>query len=313
MMTRHITAALLAMLLAQTALAQTADSTLTADNDEVTQLREEVAQLREEQDRTFKQLRKQSRQEDMWPKSSPIMISYGNQTLEDEALGVKYKSDLSLSVSKRHTYDLHRSAIAGMVKIGLDVSWFDVSVARYEKGKGLSLGDLSQSLMGNVTSGVYGSFEDYFNTADNKALAASDHQGLSDIINRVDLGKFQISANVVGIGPSVRVAPFYPIGKRWLDKIKVGFYFHYLPTFSALVFTSENEDPVVCGGYMSCWRYGGNITFGRIGIGVEHQWGEGKLKKFNFGSDDDDEGINITSEKVNYLVKGTRFYVGFRF
>ena len=249
----------------------------------------------------------------LWPKSSPTLISFGSQTLKDEALDVKYKSDFSFSLSQRHTYDLHKEAIGGMVKIGIDLNWFDISVARYAKGKGLSLNSLAQSLMGIVTSGPYDSFEDYFDAADQSALAASDREDVSDILNRIDLGKYLISATIVGVGPSVRVAPFKSLGKAWLEKFKVGVYAHYLPTYSALIFTSEEEDPAVCGGYMSCWRYGGNITYGRVGIGIEHQWGKGKLKKFSSSSKDDGDGIDITSEKVSYLVSGTRFYVGIRF
>lgn len=248
-----------------------------------------------------------------WPKSSPLLLTYGSQTLEDETLDVKYKSDFAFSLSQRRTYDLHSNAIGGMLKFGIDLNWFDINVARYAKGKGLSLSSLAQNLMGNVTSGTYGTFDDYFDAADRSALAASDKQDIADVLNRIDLGKYQVSATIVGVGPSVRVAPFRALGKSWLDRIRVGVYAHYLPTYTALIFTCEDEDPVVCGGYMSCWRYGGNISFGRIGVGVEHQWGKGKLKKFKAGSKDDGDGIDISSEKVSYLLSGTRFYVGIRF
>ena len=193
---------------------------------------------------------------------------------------MKYKSDFSFSTSKRRTYDLHHKAIGGMLKFGIDMTWLDISFTRYEKGKKLSLASLSQSLMGNVTNGTFANFSDYFNAADKKALSDMSGDNLTDLVNRIDLGKFQISANILAVGPNVRIAPFYPIGSRFLDKIKIGAYAHYIPTYSALIFTDGESDPVVCGGYMSCWRYGATLSFGTFGIGVERYMGDGNLKRW---------------------------------
>ena len=111
----------------------------------------------------------------------------------------------------------------------------------------------------------------------------------------------------------MRVAPFYPIGKKWLDNIKVSAYFHYVPTYTALIFSGD-DNTTVCGGYISNWRYGLNLSIGRIGIGFEQQWGEGNLKKLDIGDDDDeDSGLNISSEKRKYRMATTRFYIGLKF
>ncbi len=311
MMKRYFTICLLLVCIGTPTMAQE-DSTRT-NADEVKALREEIEMLKKKQEQSERAEKRSERQESMWPKSAPWLITCGNQTLEDKSLGVKYKSDLSFSFSTRKTYDLHKKAIGGMLKFGLDLTWLDINVTRYEKGKGLSMESLSTDLLGNVTSGMFNSFEDYFNAADKQALSGNlDDMDIIDIMNRIDVGKFQVSANILAIGPNIRVAPFYPIGLKWLDKIKIGVYAHYVPTYSALILTEKESDPVVCGGYMSCWRFGANLTIGRIGIGVEHEMGDGTLKKWNFNSDSDDK-VNVTTDKVDYSMYGSRLYIGVKF
>ena len=256
--------------------------------------------------------------QEVWKNSSPVGISYSTQTLKEDATGLEYKSDFAFGIFKRKTFNLHKYPIADVLMFGLDVNFLEVSVARYAKGKGLSLGNLAGNLTGTITSGNYASFDDYFNDAYNQA----PDEGLDDIdvggmLNRLNVGKFQITAHVVGIGPSVKVAPFGAGLNSTLSKIKLTGYFHYLPTYSALVFTGDgdDEDPTVCGGYMSCWRGGASLQYGRIGIGVERFWGSGNLKKLKIGDgDNENEGLNITKgEKSKYLLSGLRFYVGLKF
>ena len=238
--------------------------------------------------------------EKMWPSSSPFMLYYENQTLEEQNDNVKYKCNFTVGLTKRHTYYLHKKAIANMVKFGIDACWFDISFTQYAKGKGLWNDDMA----GNVTTGTYANYEEYFKAADEKAL----DENSSDIFSRMDLGKYQIMLSVLGIGPSVKVAPFYYLNKPFFDTMKLGFYFHYVPSFTTLVFTGDDDSTVMLG-YMGCWRFGGNLSLGRFAFGIESQWGSGTLKRGKINDDSNDNIKNFFAEKIKYKQSGLRFYL----
>ena len=243
-------------------------------------LRQEVDNLKRLRVQDSLNVEEKFRQERMWKKSKPLIIGYGNQTMTDETNGLKYKSNLSLSVAFRRTYYLHEKAIKGMMKFGLDVSFFDFTYARYAKGKGVSLGNL----MGNVTEGTFDNYDDYFSQADENALGARTDGMGNDILNNINIGKHSFTFGLA-VGPSLKIAPFYPLNKRSLDNLKVTLYAHYVPSFSGIAMMGD--DTQFSGGYMGMWRYGINLSYSRIGIGIEHYKGKGKFH--NFSSDDDDE------------------------
>lgn len=126
------------------------------------------------------------------------------------------KSDFALGLSKRCTYFLHSKPIAGMVKFGIDMTWFEAYLSRYAKGKGI----LTGNMMGNVTSGTFDNYDDYFNAADNAALDASDEGRISGLLNTIDVGKWQYSLSALGVGPSVKV-----VHKTSASRFYLGFQF----------------------------------------------------------------------------------------
>lgn len=278
---------------------------------EVAALRQELEDVRNKMHEDSLNNAQRWRDEKIWgKKSSPMMILYGSQSLQDENSPLKLKSDLAFGFSKRRTYYLHSKPIAGMVKIGLDVTWFETYIARYAKGKGISLGNM----MGNITSGTYDNYDDYFNAADKAALNEEEVGNLSGLMNSIDVGKWQGNFSMLGIGPSVKVVPFYALNKSALDKLKVTAYFHYVPTYTVFLRTGD-EDTSASGGYLGQMRYGLNLSFGRIGIGVEHQWGKGKLTNYDFDEDDEnsENEFDITTKKSTYKTSSTRFYIGIKF
>ena len=254
------------------------------------------------------------RDEKIWGKnSSPWMILYGSQSLQEEGSPLKLKSEVAFGFSKRRTYYLHSKPIAGMVKIGLDVTKLEIYIARYAKGKGKSMGNL----MGNVTNGTFDNYDDYFNAADNAALSEGTAGNVTGLLNSIDVGKWQMNASVLGLGPSVKVVPFYGLNKPALDKIKATAYFHFVPTYTLFIRTDDDNEFSTSGGLLLQWRLGLNLSFGRFGIGVEHQWGKGKLTNYGFeendGADDSASKFNITTKKSTYKTSGTRFYLGIKF
>lgn len=284
------------------------------NNDTLDSLRQEIISIKDAHKYDTEQHAYNMRQEQIWTKSSPLMITYGTQNLKDINAKIEYKSDFAIGISKRRTYYLHNKAIANMLKFGVDLSMMELTMARYAKGKGISTTAMMSSMMGNVTSGTFDSYEDYFNCAYEQAQNADDDEDIKEMLDRIDVGKYQLSVSICAVGPSLRIAPFYGLDKRWLDKVKVGAYFHYVPTLSALLFTGDDEGTTCCGGYISSWRYGANISIGKFGIGIEHQWGKGNLKKWISDDDDMEESdFDATYEKRKYKTSTTRLYIGLKF
>lgn len=278
---------------------QSTDSLLQA----VQALSQEVNQLRKDNQEELNAIQ---RQQKIWRKSNPLMISIGSQSLTDVEADTKYKSNLSVGLSKTRTYYLHSKPIAHMIKFGIDASWFDISYARYEKGKGIN-GALN-GFTGTVTDGNYANMDDYFDHAYGSALPYETEDGDMDMAwDRMNLGKHSLTFNF-GVGPSIKIVPFYMLNKPALDKIKASLYFHWLPGATGIIFTGD-ETEASYGALMKHFSFGFNLSYSRFGIGIERRWGEADLT--NWQADDEDEGSS--SDKITYKLASTRFYIGIRF
>ncbi|MCM1108990.1 MAG: hypothetical protein NC388_08055 [Clostridium sp.] len=308
---------LCAPVMAQTEDTVVVDSTEQVGAEELTQtetneLKQELEKMRAERS----EVENSVRMEKIWRKSRPFTISIGNQTLTDEEAGVKYKSNIAVSISKMRTYYLHKKPIANMVKLGIDAVWMDMSYARYAKGKGVK--DAFSGTMGTVTEGTFNNMDDYFDLAYGSAMDYENDE-FSLNMERINLGKHSFTYNM-GVGLNVKVAPFYALNKPKLDNLKASVYFHWLPGFTGLIFTGD-ETEFSYGALMRHYSIGLNISYGRWGIGVEHRWGSADLKNWQMDDEEDDyyagEGdsdfISTTSDKLKYKLSGTRFYIGFRF
>ena len=283
------------------------DTVKTVDSlDRYGDLTAEISTLKDKMRQDSATLAQTSRRNNVWTKSNPFMLYYGSLKFKDKDAGVEYKSDLSAGMSKNHNYYLHSRAIADLVKIGLDVTWIDFNVTRFEKGSGFSLGNIT----GNITSGNYSNFDDYFNDAYGNANDYNEGIDVQSIINKMDLGKYMITYSM-GLGPSVTVVPFYTLNQEILDKIKVIVSFQYLPTFSGLLLTGKNYDNAFCSGYTGLWRYRISLSFARFGIGVEHRWGKGTMNKWNISGDEEEFGFD--SDKFDSKLSGTFFFIGYKF
>lgn len=274
---------------------------LCARDDESTQestnsLRQEV-ETQSSQDRL--EVTGQSRDEQIWKSSCPIVFGYGNQQLDDKTNDWRYKSSMSVYVSFRKTYYLHKEAIKRMMKFGLDASFFEINYANY----GTDDGEPTGWEFAKAAEGTFQDYDEYFRKSNAKALAKSskdkDDEGGSGI------GKHTFNIGV-GVGPSVKIVPFYYKNDDALDKLKVSLYAHYVPSFCGVIMSADKT--TLCGGYMGMIRYGFNVSYGRWGLGVEHYTGSAKLK--NFSSDNEDAE---SLDNIKYDMSGTRFYIGFRF
>lgn len=58
-----------------------------------------------------------------------LNLSYGNMKVNDGR--EEFKSDLSVGLTHGRTYYLHKKPLVGMVRLGIDATWFDMNYTNY--------------------------------------------------------------------------------------------------------------------------------------------------------------------------------------
>lgn len=199
--------------------------------------------------------------------------------------------------------------IAGLVKVGFDINWFDISVAKYKSADWGT--DSNWDEIGNS-----GQDDDDYGYDD-------DDEGFGDIMDKFsNLGRWNIMIGAFGIGPNVTVAPFSMFNNA-ARFIKASIYFHYQPTFG-MYLVSEDGEMEASFAYCHMFQFGGKITWKSIGLGIEGHWGKGKFKPlgfgdFGFGDEEEDNGYNevfdtgSSSDKITRHFANTRIYLTFSF
>lgn len=92
-----------------------------------------------------------ARQEKIWKRSKYFYIAYG-MTLLDRGNGQpKLNSDFAFSIGRGKTYYLHKKPLLGMIKFGLDWTFFDIAIAQYEEEDGLYTRDDSDIYKGEIS------------------------------------------------------------------------------------------------------------------------------------------------------------------
>lgn len=150
----------------------------------------------------IEKMEEDKQQEAIWNKRKKyFFIGYMNQTLTHQDIpGLKWKSDFGFSVGTGSTFYLHKKPLFNMLKFGLDVTWIDMSYARYSEPEG---------------------WEESFDTTN-----SSENEDNMDI----DLGTHQIDFGI-HIGPSITVNP--------VSHLKVNAYFHFIPSGSVIILNDE--------------------------------------------------------------------------
>lgn len=214
-------------------------------------------------------------------------IGIGKQTLTDmDVDGVKWDSELAISMLWGRTYYFPKKAWFGMLKLGIDFAWMDMSYAKYK--------DFSETEM-QPTGGTsdWGSgYPGYYEEDDDD----------------LDLGVWQ-AEYAMRLGPSITINPVH--------HLKAGLYAHFVPTASAI---SMNDEVNVT--FVPNFAFGGSIAWKMISVGFEGRWGKAKYNSFSV----DDEGTDswydegegslddvVTSEKSRLKTKQFRFFLTFRF
>lgn len=178
-----------------------------------------------------------------------INLSFTNMKMTQDGFP-ELKSNYGAAFTVGRTFYLHKKPIAGILRLGIDATWFDINYTNYK-----------------IKHITYWDTENY-----------EYHQ--ADICMHV--------------GPSITVNP--------VGKLNIHGYFRYVPTFSGLYM-----DDAFYGNYASLFVWGGAISYGVIGLGIESRFGDCDYKEF--GSDSEDE----VSSKLKTSFSGWRTYLTLRF
>lgn len=251
--------------------------------DSIAILKNQIDSIQTEKDN----LSKAQKWNSIWSNNKYTMISYAPST--DVTVDGAYKEDakFSFALTKGNTYYLHSKPIGGILKIGLDVRWFDIQATKYEKIE----------------------YETSDNWQDSPSFGNEDEDA-DDVLEMLDdIGRWDLQAGI-GIGPAVTVAPFSMFDNA-SKHIRFSFYGHYQPSFG-INLISQDGDVESSTAFCNMFNYGGKLIYRRISFGIEKQWGEGKYKQLNIFNDDEDNS-DLPSVKHKRKFSSLRLYVAFSF
>ncbi len=180
--------------------------------------------------------------------------------------GYECGSEMGFGLDIGRTWYLHKRPIAGLMKVGLDATFLSVS---YDK---LDEVDYPDNLFGIVMDGGDGMMDEL-----DEMVEIGNH--------RIDVG--------VHVGPSLTINP--------VSRLMLRAYFHYCPTYSMLLIDEE-----FCGNYASLFTYGLSVSYGVIGVGVEHRFGSGNYECNAYLP------ISDFNDKTKLKTSAVNFYISFK-
>lgn len=218
-----------------------------------------------------------------WGRKNYFNVAYVDQTLENKDNGLRWKSDVGVSIVKGTTYYLHSKPLFGMLKFGIDWTQIDLNYAKLVEDFERSLSDTEQP-GSNI-------FDD-----------------IDVEVPEMNFGKHQLEYSM-HVGPSITVNP--------VDHLKVNGYFRYAPSFSGIIYENEWGDTEFSGAFANFFVTGGAVSYKLISFGAEYRWGTGKYNSYSFDEDNvvDDTDVSdvISTKKSKFKTSSTRLYVSLRF
>ena len=231
--------------------------------------------------------------EKRWKRRKFWNFGYSVPTLErTDGTFMDWEPDFAVSVQNGRTAFFHKKPLGGMVKIGLDYSFLDITYSK------LNLKHIESAEVGDNTSipsdpSVSDGFDE---------IVSDDPSG--SILSAVgfNIGMHKID-ETLSVGPRIAINP--------VDHLMIGAYFHGGFTMSGIY---ENENFSYGFGYTL--STGLCVSYKVIGFGFEYLCGKVKYKQINFDEMDVDElsfSEMFSSESFRLKHSGPRFYVSFRF
>ncbi len=231
--------------------------------------------------------------EKRWKRRKFWNFGYSVPTLErTDGTFMDWEPDFAVSVQNGRTAYFHKKPLGGMVKIGLDYSFLDITYSK------LNLKHIESAEVGDNTSipsdpSVSDGFDE---------IVSDDPSG--SILSAVgfNIGMHKID-ETLSVGPRIAINP--------VDHLMIGAYFHGGFTMSGIY---ENENFSYGFGYTL--STGLCVSYKVIGFGFEYLCGKVKYRQIDFDEFDGDVASlseMFSSETFHLKHSGPRFYVSFRF
>lgn len=169
-----------------------------ATKSELDSLKQVVSEIKQKQDES----EQEAKWEKIWNKRKKWWgFSYiTSQTLKlKDSYGQDMKSDFGINIQRGRTWYLPKKPIAGMIKFGIDASFFDVTYIKYAKA-----------------------------TAQQQLYTELNEEEQEE--ESIELGRHYINYSLA-VGPSVTINP--------ISQLRAGLFFHWLPGGSLLIYDSE--------------------------------------------------------------------------
>ena len=213
--------------------------------------------------------------EEFWKRKKCTRLGYEFHTVQN-AFGAELPVSFGVGLSRCRSIYLHKKPIAGIMKFAIDhgfdvnYSMFDTKVTVEEEYDG-PLGYLGSE-------------------------AVEDFEAESGSLDMNSIGMHYASVGYA-LGASLTVNP--------VSKLRVSGYFHFVP--SAAVILSGTMLNV---GFMPYCKYGMEVSFNKIGVGVE--WGSGVSGMTDYMQKLVSDTENPTLSKSDYYSNYTRIYLALR-
>ncbi len=209
-------------------------------------------------------------------------IYYVNQSLTQKDIDGTWNNDYGVALAMGKTFYLHKQPILGMIKFGIDWSYFDINFSKYSDKWGFFNGD-AESGMGN----------NYW--YENEYGYDYGYGTETEDVYQAEVG--------MALGVSVTVNPY--------DHIKAAGYFRVVPSYSML-YAAEDFS----GSYGTFFLAGGSVSYKVISLGIEGRWGTAKYDSVINVSDLGEGDVNLDGNyngSSKWKTGSVRFYIGFRF
>ncbi len=207
------------------------------------------------------------RQEKVWTERKAwFNFVYGKQSLKIDKSDICLHSDWGAGISTGRTFYLHKRPILGLMKFGLDWTYFDLNAACYS-GSFMNTGDSYYYPDGMKQS--YNEMDDEDEDEDDSSDIYKGEAGMQ-------------------FGPSLTVNPVH--------ELKIAFYFRAVPCFSMLYSDEEFK-----GNYATYFTYGASIAWRVISFGVEQRWGDSNLS-YPWGEEEENIDMKLKAKGPRFFL-----------
>ena len=218
--------------------------------------------------------------DDFWDSKRSFRIGYELHNFQTES-ATSLPVKLGVGLSRVRQAWFHKRPIGGIMKFSFEYG-LDLNYSMFET---------------NITDDGYNGPTGFIGTEDPYYSEETEEGTL--------LGNIGMHYASIGyaLGAGLTINP--------VKKLGINGYFHFVPSVSLLA--SGNS---IGGGFTPYCKYGGNITFGKVGLGVE--WGSGMTRTRDMIAvltsklNSEYDGAEISKEKAKYFSNFTRFYLTFK-